>query len=287
LNIGSLTILAMTFPVKNSNDTLDVSHASDTGGKKDVNTASINDTGGSLHAANALGENEVTKIPATQGATLPKKGRTAYFIFMGEKREEVQAKNGTKSIASTSKIIGRMWKELSIEEIDKYKELSRIEKEEYKKQMGAYKKRFGEESTSDSTKSWRNHAQNGQAETVLPVARVRQICRLNPEVKISKEAVLLVTKTADFFTSKLAIESNLMAHMQKRQKLTVQDIVDVASLKEPFFFLRDDLHDLMKQQRKISEDGHNRGVGAKAKDSSKLSTASLNNRKMTSFFQAK
>lgn len=274
----------MVFPVENPNDVQDGTNPSDTTEKKDVNNASFNHTEGSSNAPVVPSEDVVTRTPPIQVSSLPKKGRTAYFIFMAEKRAEVQAKNNNTSIASTSKIIGRMWKELSVEEIDKYKELSRIEKEEYKKQMDAFEKRFGKETNSDSPKRRRNHS---QGETMLPVARVRQICRLNPEVKISKEAVNLVTKTAELFTSKLADETHSMAQMQKRQKLVVQDIVDVASLKEPFFFLKDDINDLLKQQRSTSGNGHKKGNGTKEKASSKMAAASLNTRKMTSFFQAK
>ena len=89
---------------------------------------------------------------------------------------------------------------------------------------------------------------------VLPVARVRKICRLDPEVRgISKEATLLVAKAAEMFTHKLAKETMVIAQMQNRRKCFPEDIVEVCSLKDPYQFLRDDIKDLFREQKALEK----------------------------------
>ena len=136
---------------------------------------------------------------------------------------------------------------------------------------------------------------NKDGALAYPVARIRKICRLDPEVKgISKEATLLITKAAEIFTCKLGEESNRMALMQKRRKLVTRDVVDVVSLKEQFFFLKEDLLDLIRvQQEEQSGVGAGvagvNGAGAGKKKvikppSEKAAAAAANTKPLTSFF---
>lgn len=84
---------------------------------------------------------------------------------------------------------------------------------------------------------------------VLPVARVRKICKLDPEVRgLSKEALLLVTKAAELMTVKLGGETVRVAQIQNRRKLLPDDVAQVCSSREQFLFLRDDIQDLARQQ---------------------------------------
>ena len=84
---------------------------------------------------------------------------------------------------------------------------------------------------------------------LFPVARIRKICKLDPDVKgISKESAILITKATELFTTKLAKECVIMAQMQNRRKLLPEDVVEVCSVKEAFMFLRSDLIDLRKAQ---------------------------------------
>jgi DNA-directed RNA polymerase I subunit RPA43 len=94
----------------------------------------------------------------------------------------------------------------------------------------------------------------GEHGLVLPVARVRKICRLDPEVRgISKEATLLVAKAAEMFTHKLAKETMVIAQMQNRRKCFPEDVVEVCSLKDPYQFLRDDIKDLFREQKALEK----------------------------------
>ena len=104
---------------------------------------------------------------------------------------------------------------------------------------------------------------------LFPVARIRKICKLDPDVKgISKESALLITKATELFCTKLAKECVIMAQMQNRRKLLPEDVVEVCSVKEAFMFLRSDLVDLRKAQveemnLKEKENGKERGGGSR------------------------
>lgn len=88
-------------------------------------------------------------------------------------------------------------------------------------------------------------------ELILPVARIRKICKLDPDVKgMSKESTILIAKATELFCIKLGNECVTMAQMQNRRKLLPEDVVEVCSLKERFMFLKDDLKDLAKEQIK-------------------------------------
>ena len=87
----------------------------------------------------------------------------------------------------------------------------------------------------------------------LPLARVRKICRLDPEVRgISKEALVMITKATEMFAVRLGQECVKTAHIQNRRTLLPQDVVDVCQIRECFQFLKDDLQDLHRHQQQVS-----------------------------------
>lgn len=90
---------------------------------------------------------------------------------------------------------------------------------------------------------------------IFPVARIRKICKLDPDVKgMSKESTMLIAKATELFCVKLGNECVTMAQMQNRRKLLPEDVVEVCSMKERFMFLKDDLKDLAKEQLKERKD---------------------------------
>lgn len=116
---------------------------------------------------------------------------------------------------------------------------------------------------------------------VLPIGKVRKICRLDPEVRgISKEATLLVAKAAEMFTNKLTKEATVVAQMQNRRKCLPEDVVEVCSLKDPYQFLRDDIKDLYREQRASEK---NNAPTSKDKAESKHSSAQ-GTKSITSYF---
>lgn len=126
---------------------------------------------------------------------------------------------------------------------------------------------------------------NNSSSLVLPVARIRKICKLDPDVRgLSKEAVLLVTKAAELALAKLGGESVRVAQIQNRRKLLPEDVASVCSSREQFLFLREDIADLTRLQQKEAT----KAVAAKslAKNDAPVEQ-SASSKLLTSFFTAK
>jgi histone H3/H4 len=124
---------------------------------------------------------------------------------------------------------------------------------------------------------------------VLPVARTRKICKLDPDVKgLSREALMLVTKCAELVTAKLALESVRVAQLQNRRKLLPDDVAQVCQTREQFLFLKDDVKDLVQEQRNVQrqhQQQNNINNAATGKAPSKAQEAAAANTKpLTSYF---
>lgn len=203
-----------------------------------------------------------------------KKGRTAYFIFQQEKRNEVMIEltnvptadsdesnkgqkdtttNTTKvSVAMVAKRVGELWSHLSADEKEVYQAKSRKEKEMYEKYCNALTKAGITPSSmmKSSSLSPTITSSKNDNDMVFPVSRIRKICRLDPEVKgMSKESTIMITKCCEFFVSKMAKETWSMAKMHQKRTIHAQDVLDTCSLKEMFFFLREDMKDLIHEQK--------------------------------------
>jgi histone H3/H4 len=238
----------------------------------------------------------------------PKRARTAYFIFMASKRNQVVAAQTEKtSIGSIAKIIGQLWNALPLDEKQQYQDVAAKEKVKYKLDLQLYKEQHANDADDqgnndnddkDNNANGSKEKDNDMGVLAFPLARIRKICRLDPEVKgISKEAAILVTKAAELFTARLGKDTFQMAQMQKKRRtLLVQDVVDVAQLKETFYFLKDDLGDLIRLQQKQgvgsgkSGDGVGDGDVRSGKQEKELSVkaaaAVANTKPLTSFFAA-
>ena len=115
---------------------------------------------------------------------------------------------------------------------------------------------------------------------ILPVARVRKICKLDPDVKgMSKESTMLIAKATELFCAKLGHECVNMAQMQNRRKLLPEDVVEVCSMKERFMFLKDDLKDLAKEQlqERKEKEKEEAALGGKSNHDDNTASVSLLN----------
>ena len=201
-------------------------------------------------------EEDNTPLP-----TLPlKKGRTAYFIFANDKREELKQKYQGEGVAALSKATGELWKQLQPAEKEVYETQAAQEREKYR----VDKQRLIDagvwpESGGGSGGGGANDAGEYDEDGILfPIGRIRKICKLDGDVKgMSKEATLLVAKATELFASKLGSEVVTMAQMSNRRKLLPDDVVEVCSVKERFMFLKDDLQDLIHEQKEVQKEKEN------------------------------
>merc|ERR1711862_662885 len=94
-----------------------------------------------------------------------------------------------------------------------------------------------EEKSKDSTKDAYG--------LTIPNGRMKKIVKLDPELKsISKEAIVLLTKSCELFTSKLGTDSYRVAQIQNRRTVLLEDVLEICSSREQFLFLKDDMKDV-------------------------------------------
>jgi DNA-directed RNA polymerase I subunit RPA43 len=121
-----------------------------------------------------------------------------------------------------------------------------------------------------------------QSGFVLPVARVRKIVKLDPEVKgLSKEGIQLITKASELFVAALGTSSVQVATLQNRRKIVPDDILQVCETKPNFMFLQEDIRNLIDEQKAEHKTNEKAKEEAKSKANSEASTGV---KPLTSFF---
>lgn len=133
-----------------------------------------------------------------------------------------------------------MWSALSDEEKLPYQVKAAEERERVSKEIAKYNLDDLRVSASNPT---------DPLALSLPTARVRKICKLDPEVKnLSREALLLIAKCTEMVTAKLGGEAVKVARLQNRRTLLPDDVAQICGTKEQFLFLREDIKDMVREQ---------------------------------------
>ena len=81
---------------------------------------------------------EKSKKAKKAESTVPKRGRSAYIFFCGEKREEVKQKNPKISNTEILSEMGKMWKVLNDKKKKPYVEMAEADKKRYEEEMKNY-----------------------------------------------------------------------------------------------------------------------------------------------------
>ena len=147
-----------------------------------------------------------------------------------------------------ARAMGQLWSSLDEEEKAVYQQRSTEERARVAEELEKYKDL--PDHVLYGAGNHHNSSNNNTASSLsLPLARMRKIVKLDPEVKgVSKEAMLLITKCTELATVKLGMESVKVAQLQNRRKLLPDDVAHVCATREQFLFLREDVRDLQKEQ---------------------------------------
>ena len=78
------------------------------------------------------------KLKAKRDPNKPKRPKNSYTFFCNSKREEVKINNPDFKFSDVNKVLGKMWKECSNTEKEKYIVLGNKEKSKYKEDMEEY-----------------------------------------------------------------------------------------------------------------------------------------------------
>jgi histone H3/H4 len=251
----------------------------------------------------------------------PKKARTGYMIFQDNLREKglsvvsiilcvticfnfVCEKFSFFSFVSPFlsqdpgeswlKVVGQKWAAISDEEKETFREMAAKEREQVATLTEERNKAIREAGLDpidfDDDKDGKDGSKDAASGLVFPVARIRRIAKLDPEVKnLSKEAIHLVVKAAELFTAQLGQETTGVARIQNRRTLLPQDVAHVCRHVSAFTFLKDDIQDLVAQKLKHNEENSadgNAGVKAASKKDAKLEAAAAGSKPLTAYFGA-
>jgi hypothetical protein len=82
--------------------------------------------------------NKGKKAKAKKDPNAPKKPLTSFMLFSNENRSRIQKENPSMTFGELGKKIGELFRGLSSSEKQKYEDMSKKAKEQYKKQMQEY-----------------------------------------------------------------------------------------------------------------------------------------------------
>jgi DNA-directed RNA polymerase I subunit RPA43 len=168
---------------------------------------------------------------------------------------------------------------MSDEDKKPYQEKAAAERERVAADLEAWKKIHG-----DALPDRQGTGLN-RGSLVIPTARIRKICKLDPEVSgLSREAVLLVTAAAELATAALGRECVSVAQIQNRRKLLPEDVAHVCSTRERFLFLREDIQDIA---RKSQQEQKEAAAARKTKGKQSNTAAAAGTKPLTSYFASK
>jgi histone H3/H4 len=190
-------------------------------------------------------------------------------------QENRSVETGKSKMAAVGKALGMLWKELADDQKRAYHERAAAERAHVEAQVLERERKQGNsnnnQSSSNSISSTKRGAANS-ADLVLPLAKVKKICKLDPDVRgLSREALAAIAKASELVLAKLGMESVKVAAMQNRRTLLPEDVVVVCQNREHFSFLREDILDLARLQRQHKLDNKN-SSSSKKKDSAPTST---------------
>ena len=183
------------------------------------------------------------------------------------------------SLATIAKAIGQEWTNSDPAEKEKYQLKAAEERERVSAEIKALSDAGLLPEISNTSKRTRQDGITSN-DLILPVARIRKIARLDPEVKgISKEGVALIAFATELFTKKLGMETMRIAQIQNRRTLMPEDVAEVCSTREQFIFLKEDIRDLYREQ--LQEKKNNKKAALEVKN------ANNSSKSITSFFDKK
>ncbi|KAL3897811.1 MAG: hypothetical protein SGARI_006831, partial [Bacillariaceae sp.] len=193
------------------------------------------------------------------------------------------------------KVVGQKWAAISDEEKETFREMAAKEREQVAELTEQRKKAILEAGLNpndfDDNKDG-NGLKDPAGGLVFPVARIRRIAKLDPEVKnLSKEAIHLVVKAAELFTAQLGQETTGVARIQNRRTLLPQDVAHVCKHVSAFTFLKDDIQDLVAQKVREREENNantdDNGAGKSvSKKEAQLEAAAAGSKPLTAYFGA-
>lgn len=187
-----------------------------------------------------------------------------------------------------AKKMGEMWKSLPPEEKQVYQDAAAKEKEEHARTREAMREAglLPDPASGTGGTGGGGGAAPPPGQLLFPVARIRKICKLDPEVRgLSREGVHLITRAAELFTERLGLQAVQYASLHNRRKVLMEDVAEVCSNKEHFLFLNEDLRAMVTDYKAEVAAGKEKSAAeAKARETAEGQAGGSGSKPLTSYF---
>jgi histone H3/H4 len=179
-------------------------------------------------------------------------------------------------VAAVAKALGALWKELTDAQRHPYhdraaQERARVQAHVFERQQKEKAKNptsGADDSSTSPSSSNKRGCSSSDDHLVLPLAKVKKICKLDPDVRgLSREAVAAIARASELVLARLGCEAVKVAAMQNRRTLLPDDVVVVCQNREQFSFLREDLVDLARLQHQQKLDSKSKAGSSSSKKS--------------------
>lgn len=222
------------------------------------------------------------------------KSHISYISFVSFSVYTYSLQHPGQPISFLAKMCGQEWKSMDDDAKAPYQERAAAEKERYEAYLKAAAARGDEFQLEAAAGTGTASGSSGPLDMVFPANKVRKICKLDPEVKnVSREALQLIVKAAELFTTAIGKESVKVARFNNRRKLLPEDVAHVCVHRDAFTFLKDDVKDLVKWQReaarkekKQKEQEAVAAAAAGAGDEAEAASKAAGSKPLTDFFSA-
>ena len=177
------------------------------------------------------------------------------------------AQHPGETVATQAKRIGARWKAAAPSEKERLQTLAKEEKQRLAVELEEYLTKYGDALAEDGNNNNNSNTNNNGDDPFFPLARIRKIAKLDPEVKtLSKEALQLVVRATEMALAKLGNECVKTARIKNRRTLMPEDVARVCA-HGVFSFLKDDVRDLTRalaesSKQKKQEAALSAGAGA-------------------------
>ncbi|TMW55830.1 hypothetical protein Poli38472_008478 [Pythium oligandrum] len=170
----------------------------------------------------------------------PKKPQSAYFLFAADKRKTVAQENPGLRIGEIQKLITAQWKELSAEEKEHYTTLAVQDKERYEREKLENPVELPEANAQDGVED----EPTGNV-CIYPLGRVKRIIQSDPDVnKVSREALIAISKASELFAQYLATKSYEQTLYNNKRQIKASDVARAIQTTSVLDWLREDFPDV-------------------------------------------
>ena len=182
--------------------------------------------------------------PAAKKARVAlRKPQSSYMLFCADRREQVRREHPGTTVGDQAKVLGELWKALPDDERKAWNEAAAADKERYERERADFVAAHGADALDGGADG--DDAAIAAGETAFPLAKIKRIVKLDPDVKnITKEATALIAKASELFVAGLVGETMRMmpegGGKAGRKHIKPSDVAHCIGHKPQLEWLRED-----------------------------------------------